>query len=66
LGEEAAHYEKIYPVASRCGVFAKTDIQNLISRNATVADIAASMLYAVALQTITSLARGCDIAAPIQ
>ena len=65
LAEEATRYGKIYPVASRCGVFAKTDIQNLISRNAPVSDIAASTLHAVALQTLTSLARGCDIVAPI-
>jgi predicted CoA-substrate-specific enzyme activase len=65
LGKEAEFYEKIYPVASRCGVFAKTDIQNLISQKMSVPDIAASTLYAVALQTLTSLARGCDIVAPI-
>jgi len=61
LGKLALTYEKIYPIASRCGVFAKTDVQNLISRNIPKADIAASILYAVALQTVTSLARGCDI-----
>lgn len=61
LGTLALNYEKIYPIASRCGVFAKTDVQNLISRNIPKADIAASILYAVALQTVTSLARGYDI-----
>lgn len=65
LGEQAEKHEKIYPIASRCGVFAKTDIQNLISRNVPVPDIAASTLHAVAIQTITTLARGCDIAAPV-
>ena len=65
LGNEALRYGKIYPVASRCGVFAKTDIQNLISRHVPVPDIAASTLHAVSLQTITSLARGCDIVAPV-
>ena len=60
LGELALNYEKTYPIASRCGVFAKTDVQNLISRNIPKADIAASILYAVALQTVTSLARGCE------
>jgi predicted CoA-substrate-specific enzyme activase len=65
FGEEALRYGKIYPVASRCGVFAKTDIQNLISRHVPVPDIAASTLHAVALQTLTSLARGYDIAAPV-
>lgn len=61
LGKKAAQYEKIYPVASRCGVFAKTDIQNLISRNIPAPDIAMSILHAVALQSITALARGNEI-----
>jgi len=52
---------KIYPVASRCGVFAKTDVQNLISRKINTADIAASVFEAIAGQTINSLARGCTI-----
>ncbi len=65
LGEQAEKHEKIYPIASRCGVFAKTDIQNLISRNVPVPDIAASTLHAVALQTITTLARGCEIEPPV-
>jgi predicted CoA-substrate-specific enzyme activase len=61
LGVLAMKYEKIYPVASRCGVFAKTDIQNLISRHVPKADIAMSIFHAVALQTISSLAKGMDI-----
>ncbi|MDH6357516.1 acyl-CoA dehydratase activase-related protein [Parabacteroides sp. PF5-9] len=61
LGEQALSHEKIYPVASRCGVFAKTDVQNLICRNVPIPDIAASILHTVALQCITSLARGYDI-----
>lgn len=61
LGALALNYEKIYPIASRCGVFAKTDVQNLISRNIPTNDIAASILHAVALQSVTTLARGCDI-----
>ena len=61
LGKRALSYEKIYPIASRCGVFAKTDVQNLISRNVPAADVAKSILNAVALQTITSLARGREI-----
>lgn len=61
LGEKALHFDKIYPIASRCGVFAKTDVQNLISRNIPVSDISASILHAVALQSVTTLARGCDI-----
>jgi len=61
LSDRASGYEKIYPVASRCGVFAKTDIQSLISRNIPTADIAISIFHAVALQCITTLAKGCDI-----
>lgn len=61
LGEKALLFDKIYPIASRCGVFAKTDVQNLISRNIPVSDISASILHAVALQSVTTLARGCDI-----
>ena len=51
----------IYPIASRCGVFSKTDIQNLLARNVSRADIAASMFNAVAMQVITSLSRGLEI-----
>lgn len=61
LGNKALSFDKIYPIASRCGVFAKTDVQNLISRNISVADISASILHAVALQSVTTLARGCDV-----
>lgn len=61
LGDKALSFDKIYPIASRCGVFAKTDVQNLISRNIPMSDIAASILHAVALQSVTTLARGCDI-----
>lgn len=58
LAGEARH---IYPVASRCGVFAKTDVQNMFSRKVPHADIAASVFHAVALQCINSLARGIRI-----
>ncbi|MDR3706470.1 MAG: acyl-CoA dehydratase activase [Paludibacteraceae bacterium] len=51
----------IYPIASRCGVFAKTDVQNLIARKISRNDISASIFHAVALQTVNSLARGCDL-----
>lgn len=61
LGQKALKFEKIYPIASRCGVFAKTDVQNLISRNIPVSDISASILHAVALQSVTTLARGFDV-----
>ena len=51
---------RIYPIASRCGVFGKTDVQNLLSRETPHADVAASILRAVVLQTLTTLARGLD------
>lgn len=51
----------IYPIASRCGVFSKTDIQNLIARNATKEDIAASIFRAVAVQTASALSHGCQV-----
>ncbi len=61
LNTLAAASETIYPIASRCGVFSKTDIQNLMSRNISRADIAASVFNAVAMQVVASLARGMDI-----
>ena len=61
LTDNALLYDKIYVVASRCGVFAKTDVQNLICRNVPVPDIAMSIFHTVALQSITSLAKGHDI-----
>ncbi len=52
---------KLYSIASRCGVFAKTDVQNLISRKIPVSDIAASVFHAVAIQAMNTLARGFEI-----
>ena len=57
----AEQHEKIYTIASRCGVFAKTDIQPLINQGARIPDIAASILYAVVNQTIGGLAQGREI-----
>jgi predicted CoA-substrate-specific enzyme activase len=57
----ADNAENIYPIASRCGVFSKTDVQNLISRNVSKNDIAASVFNAVAMQVISSLSRGYDV-----
>ena len=51
-------HERIYPIASRCGVFAKTDVQPLLNQGAKKADIAASIYQAVVEQTITGLAQG--------
>ncbi|MBQ3180829.1 MAG: 2-hydroxyacyl-CoA dehydratase [Firmicutes bacterium] len=58
-------HKKIYPIASRCGVFAKTDIQPLINQGAAKADIAASIFQAVAEQTVTGLAQGRNISGKI-
>ncbi|MCX5821150.1 MAG: acyl-CoA dehydratase activase [Deltaproteobacteria bacterium] len=51
----------LHPIASRCGVFAKTDIQALLSNRVSREDIAASVFHAMALQVISTLARGCDV-----
>lgn len=64
VGEFGTLAEKattIYPIASRCGVFSKTDVQNLLSRNVSKEDIAASVFHAVSMQVLTSLSRGYDI-----
>lgn len=61
LNELAASAEKIYPIASRCGVFAKTDIQPLLNEGARREDIAASVFQAVVNQTIGGLACGRPI-----
>lgn len=58
LNEAAKNYSIIYPIAARCGVFAKTDIQPLINEGAAREDLAASIFQAVADQTITGLACG--------
>ena len=61
LNEYAKNYKTIYPIASRCGVFAKTDIQPLINEGAAKEDIAASIFQAVVNQTISGLACGRPI-----
>lgn len=61
LNREAEQYKQIYPIAARCGVFAKTDIQPLINEGATKADLAASIFQAVVNQTISGLACGKPI-----
>jgi len=58
LNELAKKYGTIYPIASRCGVFAKTDVQALMNEGVSKEDIAASVLQAVVNQTISSLAQG--------
>lgn len=61
INDLAATHEKIYTIASRCGVFAKSDIQPLLNQGAKKADIAASIFSAVANQTIAGLAQGRNI-----
>ena len=61
LNEYAKHYNAIYPIAARCGVFAKSDIQPLINEGATREDLAASIFQAVVNQTISGLACGKPI-----
>ena len=57
--------ERLYPIASRCGVFAKSDIQPLLNQNADKRDISASIFHAVVEQTITGLARGRQLTGKI-
>ncbi|WP_300409006.1 2-hydroxyacyl-CoA dehydratase [Lagierella sp.] len=61
LNEYAKNYKNIYSIASRCGVFAKTDIQALINQGASKEDIAVSVLQSVVNQTISNLACGRPI-----
>ena len=61
LNDAAKDYKQVYPIAARCGVFAKTDIQPLINEGATKADLAASIFQAVVNQTISGLACGKPI-----
>ena len=61
LNELAKNHKMIYPIASRCGVFAKTDIQPLLNEGAAKEDIAASVFQAVVNQTISGLACGRPI-----
>ena len=58
-------HEQIYPIASRCGVFAKSDIQPLLNQGARKADICASIYQAIVDQTIGGLAQGRPIAGNI-
>ena len=61
MDELSLTHRQLYPIASRCGVFAKTDIQPLINQGATKADIAASIYQAVVNQTVGGLAQGRKI-----
>ena len=61
LNEYARNYRALYPIAARCGVFAKSDIQPLINDGATKEDLSASIFQAVVNQTISGLACGKPI-----
>ena len=61
MNEMAKEHDKIYTIASRCGVFAKSDIQPLLNQGAKKEDISASIFYAVVNQTIAGLAQGREI-----
>ena len=58
MDEESLKATQLYPIASRCGVFAKSDVQPLLNQGASKADVAASIYQAVVNQTITGLAQG--------
>lgn len=61
MDERALRAERIYSIAARCGVFAKTDVQNLMSQNVDSCDVAASIFHSIAVQTVTALCRGRKI-----
>ncbi len=58
MDDESLKATRLYPIASRCGVFAKTDIQPLLNQGAAKADVAASIYQAVVNQTVGGLAQG--------
>ena len=61
MDQMALKAEKAYPIASRCGVFAKSDVQSLLNQGASKEDVALSIFYAVADQTVAGLAQGREI-----
>ena len=65
MSQLAMNAQHVYPMAARCGVFAKTDIQNLMARNLPEEDIAASIFHSIAVQTVVTLSHGIDFEAPI-
>jgi predicted CoA-substrate-specific enzyme activase len=58
-------HEKIYPIASRCGVFAKSDIQPILNQGGRREDVAASIFQAVVDQTVTGLTQGRELTGKI-
>ena len=65
MSELSMHATHIYPIAARCGVFAKTDIQNLMACNQPVEDITASIFHSIAVQTVVTLSHGINFDTPI-
>ncbi|HPE15585.1 MAG TPA: BadF/BadG/BcrA/BcrD ATPase family protein, partial [Oscillospiraceae bacterium] len=65
LDRLALKHEKIYPIASRCGVFAKSDIQPILNQGGRREDVAASIFQAVVDQTIAGLTQGRELAGKI-
>lgn len=65
LDELSLQHEKIYPIASRCGVFAKSDIQPILNQGGRKADIAASIFQAVVDQTVGGLTQGRELTGKI-
>ncbi|MDD3165154.1 MAG: acyl-CoA dehydratase activase [Oscillospiraceae bacterium] len=61
LDELSAHYQKIYPIASRCGVFAKSDIQPILNQGGRKEDVAVSIFQAVVDQTVSGLSQGREL-----
>lgn len=61
----ASRGTRLFPIATRCGVFAKTDVQSLLAHNVSKEDIALSTFHAVALQVLSTLPRGRDIEAQV-
>ena len=56
---------QLHTIAARCGVFAKTDVQNLVSQGIPLPDICASIFHSIAVQTITTLAHGQQVEPPV-
>ena len=65
LDELSQGYEKIYPIASRCGVFAKSDIQPILNQGGRKEDVAASIFQAVVDQTVAGLSQGREISGQV-
>ena len=61
LDELSLKHEKIYPIASRCGVFAKSDIQPILNQGGRKEDVAASIFQAVVNQTVGGLTQGREL-----